>query len=111
MAKVFISYRRSDTRKIVGRIYDKLIDRFGPSSVFWDRTPDSIAAGDDFARRLNEGVRQSRVVLALIGDEWLEKGLFGLRLSNQDDHLRKEIEVALENDITIIPVMIDIKKW
>jgi hypothetical protein len=34
-----------------------------------------------------------------------------LRLSNQDDHLRKEIEVALENDITIIPVMIDIKKW
>ena len=36
MAKVFISYRRADSATFTGRIYDRLIAKFGRKNVFRD---------------------------------------------------------------------------
>ncbi len=36
MAKVFISYRRADSASISGRIYDRLVAKFGRKNVFKD---------------------------------------------------------------------------
>jgi hypothetical protein len=36
MAKIFISYRREDSEGYVGRLYDNLVETFGPDEVFLD---------------------------------------------------------------------------
>ena len=46
MTKIFISYRRSDTQQIVGRIAEKLEENFGRDAVFMDI--DKIPWGVDF---------------------------------------------------------------
>jgi hypothetical protein len=44
---IFISYRRDDSADIAGRIYDRLVQRFGEDSVFKD--VDSIPSASTFA--------------------------------------------------------------
>lgn len=46
MAKIFISYRRSDSQDITGRIFDHLVERFGRDTVV--RDIDSIQPGADY---------------------------------------------------------------
>ena len=46
MAKIFLSYRREDSRGVAGRIYDRLRGYFGLDSVFFD--VDSVPPGADF---------------------------------------------------------------
>lgn len=46
MPRIFISYRRSDSQGITGRIYDRLVEKFGERSVFQD--VDDIPPGVDF---------------------------------------------------------------
>lgn len=105
MSKLFISYRRSDTEQIAGRIVERLSKRFGKGSVFLDM--DSIPVGDDYREHLKSSMRQCQVLLALIGEKWLEKSsLGGSRILNPSDPVRIEIESAFENQIPIIPVLI-----
>ena len=33
---IFLSYRRADTRHLSGRLYDRLVDRFGRARIFMD---------------------------------------------------------------------------
>jgi hypothetical protein len=46
MARIFISYRRSDSQATAGRIYDRLTREFGGHDVFMD--VDHIPPGVDF---------------------------------------------------------------
>ncbi|MCP4630391.1 MAG: TIR domain-containing protein [bacterium] len=93
MSKFFISYRRSDTEQIAGRIVERLSKRFGVGSIFFDM--DSIPVGDDYRKHLNRSMRQCQVLLALIGEKWLEKGTLGEpRILNARDPVRIEIESA-----------------
>ena len=34
MSKLFISYRRDDSADVAGRIYDRLLGRYGADSIF-----------------------------------------------------------------------------
>jgi hypothetical protein len=52
--RIFISYRRSDTRHPAGRLSEHLENRFGPRSVFMD--VDSIEPGQDFAQTVVDEV-------------------------------------------------------
>jgi hypothetical protein len=103
---IFISYRRIDTESIAGRIYDRAALHFGTSSIFLD--VDTIALGVDFRQVLAEAVGRCDVLLALVGDKWLnvtdEAGR--RRLDSEDDYLRFEIEVALRREIPVIPVLV-----
>ena len=65
-----MSYRRSDSAHVAGRIYDRLVESFGRGSVFND--VDSIPLGLDFKEYLDEKVGECNVLLAIIGDRWLE---------------------------------------
>ncbi len=53
--KIFISYRRADSRDVVGRICDHLAREHGEQSVFVD--VDSISPGDDFRETLDASMR------------------------------------------------------
>ncbi len=108
MTKIFISYRRADSRKDAGRIYDRIVDAFGKENVFKD--VDNIPFGADFRGVLAEAVSACDVLLAIIGPQWLmvkdEKGK--RRLDNPGDFVRIEIETALTRDSAlVIPVLVD----
>lgn len=51
---IFMSYRRSDSADVTGRIYDRLLQAFGKVAVFKD--VDSIPLGVDFKEYLDLGL-------------------------------------------------------
>jgi hypothetical protein len=101
---VFISYRRGDAGDVVGRIYDRLVDRFGKPNVFKD--VDSIPLGVDFRTHLSESVGKCRVFLAVISRGWLQQADGERRISQANDFVRIEIEAALQRNIPVIPVLV-----
>jgi len=104
--QIFVSYRREDSPDVCGRIYDRLIRQFGKQAIFKD--VDSIPFGVDFRTYLDEMVSRCDVLLAVIGDRWLEaKGAGGKsRLSDPTDYVRIEIESALQRNIPVVPLLV-----
>ena len=105
--RIFISYRRDDSAYPAGWLYDRLAERFGAEQIFKD--VDSIELGEDFVQEIGEAVGQADVLLALIGERWLnaadEHG--GRRLDDPDDFVRIEIEAALERKVRVIPILVE----
>ncbi len=107
MPKLFISYRRQDSEHITGRIYDRLEDHFGRDAVFMDI--DAIPFGVDFRQHLDEAVSQCDILLAVIGEQWLDcqgSSPGQRRLDDPADFVRIEIESALKRGIPVIPVLV-----
>jgi hypothetical protein len=48
--KIFISYRRDDSGPTAGRLYDRLVEKFGEANIFID--VDNMPAGVDFVKHL-----------------------------------------------------------
>ncbi len=69
MHKIFISYRRSDSEDIAGRIYDRLVSDFGKDSIFKD--VEAIPFGEDLHDFISASLDGCQVVLAIIGKTWL----------------------------------------
>src|ERR1041385_3948248 len=106
---IFISYRRSDSSAISGRIYDRLTKAFGKAHVFKDSY--NIAHGEDFREAITNSVLGCNVVLVIIGPTWLttsEKDNPSLRrLDDPNDWVRFEIETGLQTPgTTVIPVLV-----
>ncbi|HEY9625093.1 MAG TPA: effector-associated domain EAD1-containing protein [Crinalium sp.] len=103
---IFISYRRSDSNDVTGRIYDRLAEHFGRSVVFKD--VHSIPMGVDFRTHLREGIGNCQVLVAVIGPTWLnvQDAQGSRRLDNPDDWVRAEIETALGRNIPVIPLLV-----
>jgi formylglycine-generating enzyme required for sulfatase activity len=110
MPKLFISYRRDDSEAITGRIYDRLSSHFGREAVFMDI--DTIPYGVDFREHLSQAVGQCAVLLAVIGENWLDIRFNDgsrsgqRRLDDPADFVRIEIESALARNIPVIPVLV-----
>jgi hypothetical protein len=104
--KLFISYRRSDSTDVAGRIYDRLTEKYGRNSVFKD--VDKIPLGVDFSKVIEDEVNRCDILLAIIGMDWLTvKDESGKpRLYNPNDFVRLEIEAALKRNIPVIPLFV-----
>ncbi len=102
--RVFVSYRRKDTRHAAGRLGDMLNEDF---DLFMD--VDDIAPGTDYTLALQGAVDASQVMLALIGPAWgNERDEFGRRrIDDPEDWVAHEIAVGLQRNIVVIPVLID----
>ncbi|MEV0176266.1 toll/interleukin-1 receptor domain-containing protein [Streptomyces sp. NPDC050803] len=100
MPEIFINYRTGDGEQAAATLDNALRARFGNERVY--RASRSISPGDRFDDDLITNVRHSSVLLALIGDRWLDKPVLG----NDDDWVTKEILEAYRYDIRIIPVLI-----
>jgi len=112
MTKIFISYRRADSRRITENIYRYLEREFGHRNVFIDAVPGNIPFGHDFRHILQTQVLACNVVLAIIGSEWLdireEETPSLRRLDNPNDYVRIEIETALRDPSKlVIPVLVN----
>ena len=103
---IFISYRRSDSSDITGRIYDRLALRFGQRRVIKD--VNSFPLGVDFRDYIERVVPNCKVLLVIIGPEWLSgSGGQGTRpIDDPFDPVRLELAAALKNDVRVIPVLV-----
>jgi predicted ATPase len=104
--RVFLSYRREDSGGHAGRLADHLLDRFGAGAVFMD--VDSIEAGEDFTAEIARAIKETDLVLVVIGPDWSNVTAHdgSRRLEDPGDFVRREIEVALAADVRVIPVLV-----
>ena len=104
-ACIFVGYRRSDSQGFAGRVADDLIDCFGTVQVFRD---DDIPEGSDFTKVLESALSNSSVLIVVIGPNWLNavNSNGQRRLDDPEDWVRREIEVALERNIWLLPILV-----
>jgi hypothetical protein len=104
--RIFVSYRRDDAAAYAGRLYDALVDRFGPENVFIDI--DTIELGSDFRDAIDSAISSYDVALALIGRTWTSAtdAEGRRRLDDPDDVLRLELERTLAHGLVVIPVRV-----
>lgn len=105
---IFISYRREDSEWAAGRVADSLMREFGEDRVFLDTS--SIRPGKDFPKVIKDRIKATNIMLVIIGKRWLiashdESGI--RRLDDEEDYVRWEIALALDENLEIIPVLID----
>jgi hypothetical protein len=107
MPRIFISYRRTDSSTISGRMYDHLVREFGDENVFKDVY--DIPAGSDFRQVIRDNIYSCNVQLVIIGTGWVDaRSADGARrLDNPDDFVRIEVETGLTcPTIRLIPVLV-----
>ena len=105
--RIFISYRRDDSRGYAGRLQGDLSRRYSDEHVFRDI---EIPPGADFGEYITGLVDKCNVVLAIIGPGWLDaRDREGeRRIDDPQDWVRLEIERALARDgVEVIPVLVD----
>ena len=103
---IILSYRREDTAWIAGRVHARLKDHFGEDNVFMDI--DSIPFGLDFREHIQDSLDRCDILVAIVGPRWATPDESGrLRLTDETDWVRIEIEAALAKKIPVIPVLID----
>jgi len=104
--KVFISYRREDSKWPARQMYEAFLRHVPHGQVFIDI--DSIPPGADFVKILEHQVEACEMVLALIGRDWNTDPRTGRRrLDDPKDFVCIEICAALSRDIPVVPVLLD----
>lgn len=108
MPEIFINYRTGDGKDTAQRLKEALSDRFGKDSTFLAGA--SIPLGARYERDIINAVRRSCVLLALIGERWLDapdrQRPDRRALDNEDDWVRREIEEALTCGILVVPLLL-----
>jgi len=103
-SRVFISYRRVDGAGYAGRLEADLHRALG-RRVFIDVT--GIEAGEDFEARIRAELKSCRVVLAVIGRDWMRTLNAALQKPGVD-FLRLELGEALKDEeVSVIPLLIE----
>ena len=108
MAGTFISYRRDDAAGYAGRLHESLERRFGASQVF--RDVDTLQPGQDFVKAIEARLVACRVMIVIIGREWLDvRNAAGIRrLDDPLDFVRLEVASGLARpDVLVVPVLVE----
>src|ERR1700730_10800759 len=104
MPKITISYRRTDS-DATGRIFDRLVQRYGRDSVF--RDIDDIPFGIDFRKVVNDTLRGTDVLIAVVGPNWRgTRKLGSARINDTNDLVSIQVETALQRNIPVIPALV-----
>src|SRR4051812_1872803 len=105
-AGVFVSYRRDDSAGHAGRLGEALVQRYGRAQVFLD--VESIELGGDFVDAIGDALGRCAILLALIGPRWSSAtdAAGRRRLQDPSDPVRRELELAMERGVRIVPVLL-----
>jgi hypothetical protein len=104
MPSIILSYRRSDSDVIAGRMHDRLASHYGTNSVFMDI--DSIPFGLDFREHIKSALLQNDILIAVIGPNWIGGSGDNSRIFDETDPVRIEVETALQRSIPVVPVLV-----
>jgi formylglycine-generating enzyme required for sulfatase activity len=103
MPKIFISYRRADSQDITDRIHEYMVRHFDEQSVFQD--VGNIPFGVDFRAYLHQEIDRCDTVLVIIGHDWAR--IMQERIDQTADIVRIEVEMALQKNKLVIPVLVN----
>lgn len=106
--KIFISYRRDDTKQFTQLLTNELSKYYNPDSFF--RDVESIHGGANFKRSIAQALYLAKICLVVIGDKWLTvKNDLGVpRINDENDFVHHEVSTALaDKEITVIPVLLN----
>ena len=105
---IFISYRRSDSAAEAAFLSEVLRDKFGARSTFLDKQ--TLSAGEQWKPAIESAISESKVVLAIIGPEWLRvtADQYGQRrIDAKGDVVRRELASALRvRSKGVIPILV-----
>ena len=106
MKEIFVSYRRSDSNELVGRLCDHLVKRYGKRAVFRDVL--TISPGENFDEAISNALEDTIIFIPIIGDDWLTvtDHTGKRRLESKSDFVRREVEFAIRNDRKIVPMLV-----
>jgi hypothetical protein len=103
--KLFVSYRRSDSRDVVIPLCERLEAAFGADAVFRDE--EAIGLGGGFIGSVGGAIHTADAILVVIGPDWLtaadSRGR--RRIDDKDDVVRMEVGLALASGKVIIPLL------
>ena len=104
VTKIAISYRRTDS-DATGRLFDRLVMKYGRESVF--RDIDSVPFGSDFRKAIDEALKDADIFIAVVGPNWRGVDKAGkARINDESDLVRIEVETALKRKIPVVPVLV-----
>lgn len=103
---IFVNYRTDDEGSAAALIADGIAAAYGPERVFYDHG--SISGGRHYPEQLETAVGRCTVLLAVIGDRWLDaRDARGRRrLDDEEDWTRREIISVLQRGAHVIPVLV-----
>ena len=107
MAGTFISYRRDDAAGYAGRLHESLERRLG-GQLF--RDVDTLQPGQDFVKAIEARLAVCKVMLVIIGREWLDarNAAGARRLDDPFDFVRLETAAGLSRaDVLVVPVLVE----
>ena len=101
MSKIFVSYRRGGSAEGYSMTLARdLAERFGADSVF--RDVQNLGIGS-FHDQIEKAARSCKAMVVVIGERWVERSG---ELADPKDWVRREIGIALERGIPVIPVLV-----
>ena len=111
MLNIYLSYRKEDNPLLVKRIYDKLANEFGASSVSKDVYDSRDILKPSAPNPIGEvqwAINRCDVMLVIIGKHWLVDKFGKTLLNNPQDLILQELGFAFtRKGLPIIPVLID----
>jgi hypothetical protein len=104
--RIFMCFRKADSRSTRNRVHHELVERFGPEQVF--KSGSSIPPGGDYIDVLTHQAAGCEVMLVLIGPGWADLAdRSGVRLlDKKEDWVRLEIGTALRSGNRVLPVLL-----
>ena len=103
--KIFINYRHEDMPFAAMTLYRELRGRFGKENIFFDEG--TLRPGMRFPEEIKSHLTDGAgAFIALIGSRWMPT-MTAHRQRGDLDYVTKEIELALQNRWTVIPVLVD----
>ncbi|SCF62074.1 toll/interleukin-1 receptor domain-containing protein [Streptomyces sp. Ncost-T10-10d] len=106
MPRIFLSFRKPDSRWMRNHVYRALSERLGADEIF--KSGESIPPGADFAEILRRQAAECELMCVLIGPGWLDaRSENGVRLLDRaHDWVRLEIATALRAGNRVVPVLL-----
>lgn len=106
MARIFISYRRTDSSGVAGRLNDCIRNNVKSGDTFLD--VQTILYGDNFESAIVKALDGCELFFAVIGPDWMGKTTAGgRRLDDSGDLVRAEIRAALARGVRVVPLLLD----
>lgn len=104
MARIFISYRRSDSSGLpAATVFEGLKRFFSEDEIYFDVS--SNTAGDRWQDNIRNGVDKCAVLIAVVGPQYATGQGTENRLFDEADWVRREVTRALELGKPVIPVL------
>jgi pterin-4a-carbinolamine dehydratase len=101
---IFVSYRREDTGPFALALRSELDLRLQGMPVFIDLN--RIQGGDAWSNVLEDALAKTKVVIALIGENWIGVREDGPRIRADDDWVAREVAHGLSTQ-SILPLLVN----